>query len=1074
MSGYSLPARGRCLHCPCQGSFFIVGDQDDRKPQAHTDNCVCDHSYTAHLLSSNPDPHDPNRTRVKGPNLAHNCGGFLAPRYQLWQPRTTCTACVTPWFHHADLDAQVANPLSFLHPNPSDLDAPVADPLTNTAFHPPSGSSRRPPLPPPSSFYRTARPLAVEHYNPSPIPLSFETPQPDRGTILEMRDHSRLENLPQHNSRRPGPPPTAGTSRRGPSTGSASSSANPFTSTATTVRSTSSSSTSKKKSKTKSQGEHQYLVCILPFCHGDYEDPGEPSPKYAFVHDEVKPLLQVLTQNDLTFEVTLLAGLQEGVWRILDQALHSHAEKYHIVIPPSPEARRAPPSTLTAPYNPDFDYTTWGIVQTRSNKKEQRRKLKLLQWYEYSYKEPELHAISNSIKHPRREELCLLFIEPLFGNIRAPLGAIHTNRFSLEQGPPHRCLPFRVWALLSFQNDIERHECFSPLHTCVTFSSQAAPIPDTFHQITSSSIPSQQTQRLGSTSRPPGTRSREKASIHLSLAQWSPFLIFLSQSPAEEEPPTSRRRLHGPSEEIPEDLLDWDIEFPTSLFGALTHQPAQDWSVLLPAAPSPEIPIPSMKSWERATGVELLTWISNIVSAVHLREIQPLDIRGPNPTALALTLCSLIQYNDTPGLDFAPEEGVMCQAVPDLGLLTCFSSFHNDPAEDPGALYTGAQGEGPERTVHAMALKIRTSDDTRWQESFGGQFRRPILSANTHDPMPFYIDGRYAAIHILRLETGPMPISPFFIFAATQPSRMAMAELTLPFFNTLDQQSAMLLRQWFEFDAQEVLPRDDDHPIIALVSHYLPDILTDWFMTPRTFDAHRDVHCRLLERIFLGQPDVWDHSYFAAFRRGFCLPLAEPRDDFAPPTTMGDHWASALTVMRYLTVLYDRQVKDPEEVISRLCLKLVVSTDLYDAYTPESKLYAQLFTWRLWRWLKGVGYPAELRGTYVTEEEYQRHRASHTLRAARLLYCMTESWTLPAAPTVQLGLDLRVDNVPADIGGLFVFWHSCTRVAEVYFHPWLKNVLLEPGDLEEIDTVYRFDIWMSKITCLKGGDYNRL
>lgn len=87
----------------------------------------------------------------------------------------------------------------------------------------------------------------------------------------------------------------------------------------------------------------------------------------------------------------------------------------------------------------------------------------------------------------------------------------------------------------------------------------------------------------------------------------------------------------------------------------------------------------------------------------------------------------------------------------------------------------------------------------------------------------FYVDGRYAAIHILTTEAGPMPMSPFLLFAATQTSRYALSSLTLSAIQTLDPEQAQLLQPWFELTREDVSVVSDFVPF-ELLQHYLPDI----------------------------------------------------------------------------------------------------------------------------------------------------------------------------------------------------------------------------------------------------------
>jgi hypothetical protein len=42
--------------------------------------CLCGHAYLAHVIDLQDDPNNPNNTRRRGPNRAHNCCGFFCVR----------------------------------------------------------------------------------------------------------------------------------------------------------------------------------------------------------------------------------------------------------------------------------------------------------------------------------------------------------------------------------------------------------------------------------------------------------------------------------------------------------------------------------------------------------------------------------------------------------------------------------------------------------------------------------------------------------------------------------------------------------------------------------------------------------------------------------------------------------------------------------------------------------------------------------------------------------------------------------------------------------------------------------
>ncbi|KAJ7617654.1 hypothetical protein DFH06DRAFT_1145083 [Mycena polygramma] len=333
------PARAGRLLCPCRSTYFMVSAHEGRRePQAHTDLCICEHKYDNHIFLYVPDPANPSPANIKGPNRAQQCGWFIPPRLPI-QPTMPCKGCNTPWYHHDDVDMpampSTSGPIlpQASYP-PSDTFLPHIMPR---ASHPPPNTFPPPSsyLPPPATAYRsTVAPPHVEYHTPNPIPESYQPPVPDRGTVQAMRDRSRFANLPQHSVQRPSPPSATatgrGAARRCPAVSStvavaSSSSAgnNPF--------STAGSSTG------SSQASRTYLICLLPFCHGDYEDPLRASPVYRFFTlTQTRPLLRALALHDFSFELTLTIG-QKDVWPVLNKAIKAWVLQHGLVLHPARE-----------------------------------------------------------------------------------------------------------------------------------------------------------------------------------------------------------------------------------------------------------------------------------------------------------------------------------------------------------------------------------------------------------------------------------------------------------------------------------------------------------------------------------------------------------------------------------------------------------------------------------------------------------------------------------------------------------------------------------------------------------------
>ncbi|KAJ7281732.1 hypothetical protein C8J57DRAFT_1219563 [Mycena rebaudengoi] len=141
-------------------------------------------------------------------------------------------------------------------------------------------------LAPPAQIYRHSfqTPPSSQYFVPPPIG-DFGAPVPDRGP-LQDREQSRLHNLPQHTNTCPMICTANAASIAGPSgiqgqpVKRSTTVKNPF---------------KKGLYKDGVLGEHTYLICLLPFMHGEGEEPTNDSQEYHFhTMQETQPLLQYL------------------------------------------------------------------------------------------------------------------------------------------------------------------------------------------------------------------------------------------------------------------------------------------------------------------------------------------------------------------------------------------------------------------------------------------------------------------------------------------------------------------------------------------------------------------------------------------------------------------------------------------------------------------------------------------------------------------------------------------------------------------------------------------------------------
>ncbi|KAJ7761769.1 hypothetical protein B0H16DRAFT_1530498 [Mycena metata] len=137
-------------------------------------------------------------------------------------------------------------------------------------------------------------------------------------------------------------------------------------------------------------------------------------------------------------------------------------------------------------------------------------------------------------------------------------------------------------------------------------------------------------------------------------------------------------------------------------------------------------------------------------------------------------------------------------------------------------------------------------------------------------------------------------------------------------------------------------------------------------------------------------------------------------------------------------------------------------------------LQQRMFQLRLIRWLRGVGYPASLRGTFISEEEFVAQKNNPLIRAERFLYTLTEMLVLPLDASFNFTVFLYQDTsqeAGAQSRPPKLNFHDCVTVVDVPLNEWMDNVLLQPADFDD-GAETEFDAWMSSEFSLQGGDYN--
>ncbi|KAJ7213773.1 hypothetical protein C8J57DRAFT_1397565 [Mycena rebaudengoi] len=511
-------------------------------------------------------------------------------------------------------------------------------------------------------------------------------------------------------------------------------------------------------------------------------------------------------------------------------------------------------------------------------------------------------------------------------------------------------------------------------------------------------------------------------------------------------------------------------------------------------------PIPPLMEWRRGSPLDISQWRTEIRGYVR-DNTTSISLTGPSVEALNLAIFSAIRHQEFGTPFVLPSEVVCGESAAAPSDLQYFA---------PGATYsignidhqaTLAHGDGPERAVltNGVSLRIAGPDtdpeailqhakQARW--ALSGTFHRPTFCAesylaDTERCKEFFVDARCAILCMVQLGVAPLPLCPFVLFLATQTeSSNCVEELSLAYINHLDPPTAHTLQPWYNIKAEDIFVvtgnlqnpgKDENHKGLQLAVIFgEANILV--FTSPRSEETHAQIHRRVIYAYFLGNMRPWEHNEFITFRCGLKIKLNNMMDT-------GDCWTTPIKCAKMIAAFYDRRIKDPEQLISRLNIVLDTTSEYQ---SPEAKHISlsmmRLFRWRFFRWLRGRGFPPQLLGTdlrakegIISHERYRQDSDSTTIRSTMFLYSLTEVQMIPIHGA-QLRIDVRDSllNQENEFREPTVSWHTCSQSVEFYLNDWLKNVLLEPCSLLDASVITDFDVWMSKLTSLKGRDFNRI
>ncbi|KAJ7636687.1 hypothetical protein FB45DRAFT_1138486 [Roridomyces roridus] len=1093
----SLPARGRCLHCDdCGGTAYYRGTAVVGSPPTPDSACLCHHGYLAHLVNIVDDPSNPKNTLQRGPNRARKCGGFYSSRDH-WVPGLPCDGCGASWLAHdgptiplssistssgastGSMSQPVVVSSSFTTPNL--LSAPqtasslfdnnpfVSKPQPTTAAVPATTSAFSDGHPNPGSHqvtYTTSRldnPITMLTQAPRPIPARFVANPSASGTATQNRAAS-INRTTTGNGRSSRPQGGTRSHRFNQASGSSQSHQLEQFTEVTTLD---------EPISTANPAVVKFLIAMLPFSISHVDSSGlVGTVTYALRTSsrDLPNILARLKEYGLLLETfKVKAGAGDSFWQSMDASIREHLDAAFITLP------GAGLSSYT------FAQSLWELLAFWSATQSHERKLYAADALARDFTLDGLSKVLKQIRHPDHEHIKVLFVAPTQGHLEGPLP---DNPF----WPSHKCFAFRAMdglPIINLDSTYETGLCVAGCPGQEDSSDSSAIVRRAKRDRSSDSVKKPPAQRRKSRNVAVSSDEFDSDSSSLPEATYQAILgrPLRPQTLKPEYVEISDSEPNVPPAPQPMTVAETEQQKLTAARQKFIKDTEDEIAQVLQNAIRTPVP--------KLTPVELLIWCAAITDAATASpdDIIALDISGPDIPSMAATLTELVDHLlSTPDdwEDFTPKDPkVTIARLPVCGCIflpcgahvqrVCLSHLSRRPMltpcryrnPDPAAAdHLGAHGSGPERSVYLTALKKRLACEDRWASS-NSSYKRPLFSplkVVDHERAAAYrVDGAWAALFLVSLRLGPDPLCPFMLLAASQNSREWISELTLAEIHALDPSTAALLAPWFSVshDRAFALPQEASHPALALAATYLP-VQMSYFSKARSVEAHKELHVMLLCQIFYGCQDPYDMEEFKCFKAGVDLRLKGNH-------TFLSHFTGVAETKRLLATVYNRRFTSVNQALSLVRFAAKSSQPVVAGF------YQEQFQLRFRRWARGVGFPPTLRGRFISEEQYQRDIDNPLARVNSLVQSITGTTLIP--PESKFRLDLFLEEAePQDQndGPVRLHFHNCGRSLDVPFNGWLQNLLLQPVDYDDLQTVTEFDEWLSCEFSLRADDYNEI
>ncbi|TDL14456.1 hypothetical protein BD410DRAFT_809709 [Rickenella mellea] len=777
-------------------------------------------------------------------------------------------------------------------------------------------------------------------------------------------------------------------------------------------------------------------VALLPYVlpGDDNEQAGHPSPAYRFNPAKLSELVQGnLRLCKLIIAVTL--SKQGEVWAEMNRQIEFHCRTHGIHIPPCLETADSETELM-------FNKLSWQLIGPGRSLKDNTRIFKApgppgIDGVRFTYDVLVKEFGPKKVSNPLHSTNPLFLIVPRWGNLQAAIVPLVDPRLIEPfHSLIHACFASRVIHKYEYEE--------TDLPVCLDGQCPINGVP-----AIATTVGSTPSQGLSTPLRPAATLpGGEGMEGNPGLPTNRRHRVESVSTPLQDvsaEPPTSRQRTGSAG----------NTQRSAPGLAPTNENASRNTTATVLAAIAPTTR-PVVGPMVHMTTDEIKNWSLRALACVpRIPEDRYVEFRGSSDTDMAETLLDLLQFLCSDDRQAAFEPKVTCKIVEMAAFLQPIRRFKINQG----------YGNGPERRIYRAAAQRLSSDNVFWET------RRPFVSLRfypTSEPMSTRVTrlrafGAFAALHMLHLCLGPLPISPFLILVAVKGNEGLPEDNA--FIRALDPEAADMLEPWFALGEKGRVPRDNaTNPICLLLIQALnmePRLVND----DRSPEDHQAITRALLGSVLIGDANFMAHPDFLAFRHGFNIRLNDTRtllDTFVPPSL-----ACANSLIK---AMYNRDISNASQVLYRVRFATTCRSS-----NRDYKLFLELFQHRFVRYVNGVGHPDHtfVRGSLITEDSFKDDICDGILRSRMLLLAVTDAELLPADP--DWTLTLRLHPAKQSLNVEFrpeptLHFHTCESACDIEINEWLQNALLENPASSESATL--FDCWFHGQIMRTTAQYN--